>query len=548
MSPSTTPGVSSGRRRSSPSARCSPASPGCCVSAPSPTPSAPSPSPTPTTSPTPRRTSSTSCCSAACSPPPSCPSSSSGSRTATTTPSRRCSPSRPSHSSCSPSWASSPLPLLFAVYGEPELEDAGVPLLRLFLPQMLFYGWTALGTAVLNAKRRFAVPAFAPVLNNVVVCGAPRRLRRPRGRDADLESVTDDAHRAVAARRRDDRRHRRHDPAAVAGDAAGRRPAALAVRAASTRRCDRGAPGRLDARLRRRQPDRPRRHAGRGGVDRRPRARLLRTRTRSSSSSCPHGLVAVSVMTTFVPELASAWNRGDVATVPRAVRPGSAARAGSASSPRSIVLPDRRRAARRGAARAGVVRRGRVRQHRRRARARWRSACPGSPPTCSRCGASTRRATRGRRSSSTSSRTASRWRSCSPSCRTLDDPERGLGIAYAVAYIGRRRGRPRGPAPAGRRRARRRRLGSLVVRLAVAGAVAAAAGAVCGAAHLDRRRAGVAGARRRPDRGGDRLLRRRRRAPGATRCASSSARSRADEPTDRVRGHVQGASSGGGST
>lgn len=44
-----------------------------------------------------------------------------------------------------------------------------VPLLVLFLPQMFFYGMTSLGTALLNAKRSFAVPAFAPVLNNVVV-------------------------------------------------------------------------------------------------------------------------------------------------------------------------------------------------------------------------------------------------------------------------------------------------------------------------------------------------------------------------------------------
>ena len=53
-------------------------------------------------------------------------------------------------------------PLLFAVYDAPDgVEDAGVRLLVLFLPQMLFYGWMALGSAVLNAKRRFAVPALA---------------------------------------------------------------------------------------------------------------------------------------------------------------------------------------------------------------------------------------------------------------------------------------------------------------------------------------------------------------------------------------------------
>jgi putative peptidoglycan lipid II flippase len=44
-----------------------------------------------------------------------------------------------------------------------------VPLLIMFAPQILFYGLTSLGTALLNAKRSFAVPAFAPVLNNVIV-------------------------------------------------------------------------------------------------------------------------------------------------------------------------------------------------------------------------------------------------------------------------------------------------------------------------------------------------------------------------------------------
>jgi putative peptidoglycan lipid II flippase len=44
-----------------------------------------------------------------------------------------------------------------------------VPLLIMFAPQILFYGLTSLGTALLNAKRSFAVPAFAPALNNIIV-------------------------------------------------------------------------------------------------------------------------------------------------------------------------------------------------------------------------------------------------------------------------------------------------------------------------------------------------------------------------------------------
>jgi putative peptidoglycan lipid II flippase len=45
-------------------------------------------------------------------------------------------------------------------------------LLYLFVPQVILYGGVTLMTAVLNARRRFAAPAFAPVLNNVVVIAA----------------------------------------------------------------------------------------------------------------------------------------------------------------------------------------------------------------------------------------------------------------------------------------------------------------------------------------------------------------------------------------
>ncbi len=45
-------------------------------------------------------------------------------------------------------------------------------LLRWFMPQIFFYGITALATAMLNARRRFAAAAYAPVLNNIVVIAA----------------------------------------------------------------------------------------------------------------------------------------------------------------------------------------------------------------------------------------------------------------------------------------------------------------------------------------------------------------------------------------
>jgi putative peptidoglycan lipid II flippase len=46
-------------------------------------------------------------------------------------------------------------------------EALAVSLLRLFAPQVLFYGLATLATAYLNARRRFAAAAFAPVLNNL---------------------------------------------------------------------------------------------------------------------------------------------------------------------------------------------------------------------------------------------------------------------------------------------------------------------------------------------------------------------------------------------
>lgn len=50
-------------------------------------------------------------------------------------------------------------------------EEVGTFFLRIFLPQIIFYAVGAVLTGLLNAHRRFAVPMFAPVLNNVIVIG-----------------------------------------------------------------------------------------------------------------------------------------------------------------------------------------------------------------------------------------------------------------------------------------------------------------------------------------------------------------------------------------
>ncbi|MCB1258253.1 MAG: murein biosynthesis integral membrane protein MurJ, partial [Microthrixaceae bacterium] len=45
----------------------------------------------------------------------------------------------------------------------------GTTFLMLLFPQVYFYGLTTLATALLHSRRRFAAPAFAPVLTNVVI-------------------------------------------------------------------------------------------------------------------------------------------------------------------------------------------------------------------------------------------------------------------------------------------------------------------------------------------------------------------------------------------
>ena len=52
-----------------------------------------------------------------------------------------------------------------------DVQDLATLFLRFFMPQILLYGMGAVATGLLNAHRRFAVPMFAPVLNNLVVIG-----------------------------------------------------------------------------------------------------------------------------------------------------------------------------------------------------------------------------------------------------------------------------------------------------------------------------------------------------------------------------------------
>jgi putative peptidoglycan lipid II flippase len=71
--------------------------------------------------------------------------------------------------------------------GEGRAADAGglskfeltTSLTRVMFPYILFMGTAALGMAALNAKRRFAVAAFAPALFSVGIVGAALLLREP---------------------------------------------------------------------------------------------------------------------------------------------------------------------------------------------------------------------------------------------------------------------------------------------------------------------------------------------------------------------------------
>lgn len=74
---------------------------------------------------------------------------------------------------------------------DPQIELA-VPLLLMFMPQVFFYGLSTLWTALLNAKRSFAVPAFAPVLNNVMVIALFLSLPRLIDGELTVDSLLDD--------------------------------------------------------------------------------------------------------------------------------------------------------------------------------------------------------------------------------------------------------------------------------------------------------------------------------------------------------------------
>lgn len=65
-----------------------------------------------------------------------------------------------------------PLVRLTSDWTDPETTGLAILMFRVFAFQILFYGISSLATGILNAHRRFFLPTFAPVLNNLTVIAA----------------------------------------------------------------------------------------------------------------------------------------------------------------------------------------------------------------------------------------------------------------------------------------------------------------------------------------------------------------------------------------
>ncbi len=63
-------------------------------------------------------------------------------------------------------------------------------LLRLFIPQIVFYGLTAVTAGLLNAHKRFGAPMYTPILNNLAVIGVFVAFHQAYGEIDDLGAVT----------------------------------------------------------------------------------------------------------------------------------------------------------------------------------------------------------------------------------------------------------------------------------------------------------------------------------------------------------------------
>ena len=91
-------------------------------------------------------------------------------------------------------------PLIFRLYSisvsndvDPDLfRSVGTTLTRIFLIQILFYGLVGLGNAFLQSRRRFFVAAWSPILPNVVIIVTLLSLPGAGSTDWTLQDVLDD--------------------------------------------------------------------------------------------------------------------------------------------------------------------------------------------------------------------------------------------------------------------------------------------------------------------------------------------------------------------
>ncbi len=91
-------------------------------------------------------------------------------------------------------------PLIFGLYSvnvadgvDPDLyRSVGTTLARIFLIQILFYGLTGLANAFLNSRRRFFAAAWSPILPNLVIIAFLLSLPHPGSADWQLAQVLSD--------------------------------------------------------------------------------------------------------------------------------------------------------------------------------------------------------------------------------------------------------------------------------------------------------------------------------------------------------------------
>ncbi len=79
--------------------------------------------------------------------------------------------------------------LVSATVNADQYRDVGTVLARIFLVQIFFYGLNALATALLNARRRFFAAAWVPVLSNVVIIAS--LLMVPKVMDGAVPTLQD---------------------------------------------------------------------------------------------------------------------------------------------------------------------------------------------------------------------------------------------------------------------------------------------------------------------------------------------------------------------